>query len=118
MGPSRVYEKILLNKEYDKALLEIEECLKFYDPVLIHKCKQKLGKLTQYLIRKYELNKNDKIKLVARRKKAQKIERNRSIKILERMDIEKEIKEELQLRLEENLFGEEIKEKMKENIEN
>lgn len=113
--PKKQYEKILLNSSYDKALLEIEKWLKFWDPALIHKCKQKLGKLTQYLIRKYELDTNeDKVKLVARRKKAIKIERGRSKKILERLDIEAEIREELDLRLEEGLFGEKIKENVQE----
>ena len=113
--PIKSYEKILLDAEYDKALVEIEKNMEFWDPVLIHKCKQKLGKLTQYLIRKYELmTQEDKTVLVARRKQAVKIARGRSRKILDRMNIEDEIRDELELRLEEGLFGEDLK----ENVQN
>ncbi|KRH94635.1 RNA-binding nuclear protein (MAK16) containing a distinct C4 Zn-finger [Pseudoloma neurophilia] len=116
--PAKTYEKILLDPCYEKALAEIEQNLTYFDPVLIHKCKQKLGKLTQYLIRKYEIDINEnKIKYVARRKKIIKLERGRSQKILNRMDIESEIKQELALRLEEGLFGEELKEKVENEKE-
>lgn len=111
--PNKQYEKILLNEFYDKALLEIEELLTFWDPALVHKCKQKLGKLTQYLIRKHEIETNEqKVKYIARRKKTLKLERGRSQKILDRLDIESEIKQELDFRLEEGLFGDELKQKV------
>lgn len=116
--PVKQYEKILLDASYDKALVEIEEHLKFWDPALIHKCKQKLGKLTQYLIRKHELSlKQDKVTLVPRRKRVVRIERNRGQKMRERLNIEDEIKKELNIRLEHGLFGEELKEKVESEKE-
>lgn len=117
--PIKSYEKILLNSEYDKALLEIDEILKFWDPYLVHKCKQRLGKLTQYLIRKHELMmQENRPVLVARRKKAVRIEQVRGRKLVDRLDIEKDVKEELQMRLEAGIFGESIKEKVENDRRN
>ena len=41
-------EKIKLSSDYNTALKEIEENLEFWDPEVIHKCKQKMTKLTEY----------------------------------------------------------------------
>ncbi|ELA47383.1 hypothetical protein VCUG_01152 [Vavraia culicis subsp. floridensis] len=116
--PVQAYEKILLNAEYDVALKEIDEILKYWDSWVIHKCKQRLGKLTQYLIRRHELmEEKDRIRYVARRKKALRIERGRGVKSILRMDIEKEVKEELLLRLEEGLYGDELKYELEKESE-
>lgn len=116
--PMQTYERILLSADYDKAIEEIENILKYWHPSIIHKCKQRLGKLTQYLIRRHEL-KNDKNKVVyaARRKKALKIERRKGIKTMLKVDIDREIKNELLIRLQDGLYGDHSKLKINRKLE-
>jgi protein MAK16 len=51
-SPLRMWEKIKLSKSYARALAQIDTTLEHhYSPFLIHKCKQRLTKMTQSMIR-------------------------------------------------------------------
>ncbi len=104
-SPKHMWEKIKLPRNYTQALEQISKHTEHWPSFLTHKCKQRLTKIHQYLIRMRKLAMRTAPKLVRVNKKADRRERNRERKALVAADLEKSIKKELLERLRKGTYG-------------
>lgn len=104
--PSRMWERIKLLKNYNKALGQIDEHLQYWQKFLIHKCKQRLTRLTQVAIteRRLELREEER-HYVGVKPKVKRREQTRERKALAAAKIEKAIEKELLERLKSGAYG-------------
>ena len=104
--PALQWERIQLSKDYEKALEEIDQHLLYWPEFLIHKCKQRLTKLTQYLIRSRKLARMPLPKLQGVDKNVMKREKRREARALVVARLEHAIENELLNRLRNGSYGE------------
>ena len=104
--PAKMWERIKLSKNYSKALQQIDDHLLYWNKFLIHKCKQRLTKLTQVAIteRRMALREEER-HYVGVAPKVKRREENREIKALIAAKIEKSIEKELLDRLKSGAYG-------------
>lgn len=108
-SPKNLWEKIYLSRNYSKALAQIDEHLQYFPKTLIHRNKQRLTKIHQYLIRmrKIELKvrAGKKAKLVRVHRKVEQREERRERKALVAAKIETSLEKELTERLAKGAYG-------------
>ncbi|GAX13079.1 protein MAK16 [Fistulifera solaris] len=108
-SPKNLWERITLSRNYSKALAQIDEHLAYFPKVLIHRNKQRLTKIHQYLIRmrKIELKARAgrKAKVVGIHRKIEQREERRERKALIAAKLEKSIEKELVQRLAKGAYG-------------
>ncbi|KAI9248908.1 ribosomal L28e protein family-domain-containing protein [Sporodiniella umbellata] len=106
-SPAKMWERKKLSKNYAQALSQIDSELKYWPNFLSHKCKQRLTKITQYLIRmrKLKLKENERPQLIGIKKKLERRENNRERKAEAAARIEKSIEKELIDRLKSKAYG-------------
>lgn len=98
-SPKRLWERVRLSKNYLTALAQVDEALVHWPAYLIHKNKQRLTKITQYLIRMRKLVLSDKPAIAIVNQKTERLERKREDKALTAAKLERNIERELLARL-------------------
>jgi protein MAK16 len=108
--PNKWWERIRLPSNYAKALELIDDKLKYWPKFLVHKCKQRLTRLTQVAIRMKRLQKEEMRlgeKLVPRlAPKVRRREETRERKAEAAARVERAIEKELIERLRSGAYGE------------
>lgn len=106
--PSKLWERIKLSQNYTAALSQIDERLIYWPKFLLHKCKQRLTRLTQVAITSRRLAKEeDRLgeKLVGVKPKVKRREATRERKALAAAKLERAIEKELVERLRSGAYG-------------
>ncbi|KAI5133115.1 protein MAK16 [Nematocida ausubeli] len=103
--PKSLYEKVELDEDYDKALATISEELKDWGSFIVHKCKQRLTKLSDYLERRALLDEIGRPVYIHRKKKAEKQDRAREVKAARQAKIENAVEKEVLERYKLGVYG-------------
>ncbi|KAI4227241.1 MAG: hypothetical protein L6R36_002561 [Xanthoria steineri] len=107
--PSKMWERIKLSPNYSKALEQIDARLMFWPKFLIHKCKQRLTRLTQVAIRTRKIAREEERlgeKLVPKlAPKVRAREKGRERKAEAAAKVERAIERELMERLMSGAYG-------------
>ena len=108
-SPKNLWERIQLSRNYTKALAQLDQHLEYFPKVLVHRNKQRLTKIHQYLIRmrKIELRVRSgrKAKVVGVHRKIEQREERRERKALIAAKIETTLEKELTERLAKGAYG-------------
>ncbi|KAK1365706.1 hypothetical protein POM88_041267 [Heracleum sosnowskyi] len=103
--PNKLWERIKLPRNYEKALEIIDKNLMYWPKFLVHKTKQRLTKMTQMRIRMRKLALKTREKIVPMPRKETKRESRREEKAEKAAILDKSIEKELLERLEKGVYG-------------
>lgn len=104
--PNKLWERVKLPRNYEKALEIIDTNLMYWPKFLVHKAKQRLTKMTQMRIRMRKLALKTREKIMTTPRKEKKRELRREEKAERAAVLEKNIEKELIERVKKGMYGE------------
>ncbi|KAL3636398.1 hypothetical protein CASFOL_020945 [Castilleja foliolosa] len=102
--PNKLWERVKLPRNYEKALEIIDKHLAYWPKLLVHKTKQRLTKMTQMRIRMRKLALKTREKIMTVPTKEKKREARREEKALKAAVLETSIEKEVLARLQSGLY--------------
>jgi len=108
-SPKNLWERIQLSRNYAKALVQLDEHLQYFPKAQIHRNKQRLTKIHQYLLRMRKIKLKElagkRQSMVGINRKVEQREGRREKKALVAAKVEKNIEKELVERLARGTYG-------------
>ncbi|KAL0004333.1 hypothetical protein SO802_011894 [Lithocarpus litseifolius] len=103
--PNKLWERVKLPRNYEKALEIVDKHLMYWPKTLVHKTKQRLTKMTQMRIRMRKLALRTREKIMTTPRKEKKREARREEKAERAAALDKSIEKELLERLQKGVYG-------------
>nr|ACG37135.1 MAK16-like protein RBM13 [Zea mays] len=103
--PNKLWERVKLPKNYEKAMEVINKHLEFWPKLLVHKIKQRLTKMTQYRIRMRKLQLKVREKVMTMPRKQTQRDLRRMEKAERAAQLERNIENELKERLNKGVYA-------------
>lgn len=104
--PRHQWQKVLLDTDYKTAMKQIEDRLVYWPRHMISRCKARVTRLREVILRKKRLEKQQSVEIVPRRNKQKEKQLTRRERRAERFArVEQQIEKELLRRLREGTYG-------------